>query len=317
MSIDQKARTEESPGARGRRGALVSRLENLESVAHHIEWTADYRRLKAGPIFASGWMTRTDTATVFDVTVSHQIEISGRTWSDLIAVVLPLESTGIVVNGYKLTAGDLLVQPADREFVAWGSRDSRVMLVLFPACRLEAGQSCDREGSRLLLSGETMYVNQDSPHFDRLRAKAAAIQGEPGDPDVCAVHAEMAEYVRRLEVPRIPGRSLECSSFNIIRRATDYIGANLTDAISIKNVGDAAATSLSRLERAFRSELGLTPSQYVLARRLDAARNRLLRKNGTSVAAVAFDCGFNHLGRFSGAYRRFYGELPSETLRTR
>jgi AraC-like DNA-binding protein len=32
-----------------------------------------------------------------------------------------------------------------------------------------------------------------------------------------------------------------------------------------------------------------------------------------SIAATAFDWGFNHLGEFSKAYRQQFGELPSQT----
>jgi len=49
--------------------------------------------------------------------------------------------------------------------------------------------------------------------------------------------------------------------------------------------------------------------------RLQVARDRLTRPGtGSSVTDIALDCGFVHLGRFSGQYRQAYGELPSETL---
>jgi AraC family ethanolamine operon transcriptional activator len=37
----------------------------------------------------------------------------------------------------------------------------------------------------------------------------------------------------------------------------------------------------------------------------------------TTVTQVAFGLGFWDLGRFAGAYRRLFGERPSETLRQR
>ena len=47
-------------------------------------------------------------------------------------------------------------------------------------------------------------------------------------------------------------------------------------------------------------------------------RYELLDQHGAvSVADTAFKWGFSHLGRFSAAYRREFGELPRETLRTR
>jgi transcriptional regulator GlxA family with amidase domain len=52
--------------------------------------------------------------------------------------------------------------------------------------------------------------------------------------------------------------------------------------------------------------------------RLQAARARLLAATeADSVTAIALDCGFAHLGRFAVAYRRAYGERPSETLARR
>jgi AraC-like DNA-binding protein len=41
------------------------------------------------------------------------------------------------------------------------------------------------------------------------------------------------------------------------------------------------------------------------------------RPGETTVTDIASDPGFSHLGRLSAAYRRQFGELPSDTLRRR
>jgi AraC-like DNA-binding protein len=53
----------------------------------------------------------------------------------------------------------------------------------------------------------------------------------------------------------------------------------------------------------------------VTARRLALARRRLAEaRPGETVARIAEDAGFTHLGRFAGIYRETYGEVPSATL---
>jgi len=63
--------------------------------------------------------------------------------------------------------------------------------------------------------------------------------------------------------------------------------------------------------------LGISPSRYVLLRRLQAARIALRDADPatSSVAEIASGCGFTELGRFAGAYRNVFGESPSITLR--
>jgi AraC-like DNA-binding protein len=62
--------------------------------------------------------------------------------------------------------------------------------------------------------------------------------------------------------------------------------------------------------------IGMSPTQYVLARRLKEVR-RVLRDadpDRVNVAEVARHFGFAELGRFAGRYRAAFGETPSTTL---
>ena len=63
--------------------------------------------------------------------------------------------------------------------------------------------------------------------------------------------------------------------------------------------------------------LGISPTRYMLLRRLKAVRIALRDADPATanVAEIAGGCGFTELGRFAGAYRTAFGESPSTTLR--
>jgi hypothetical protein len=62
-----------------------------------------------------------------------------------------------------------------------------------------------------------------------------------------------------------------------------------------------------------------SPQAYLVRLRLHRVRQALLAASHgtTTVSAVALDWGFWHFGEFSRAYRDCFGELPSDTLRSK
>jgi AraC-like DNA-binding protein len=101
-----------------------------------------------------------------------------------------------------------------------------------------------------------------------------------------------------------------------VRRAEEYLMANLGNPISIADVAVVARMSARSLSRGFRRHRGTTIKGFIKERRLEAANRILLaaEPGETNVTRVALDLGFEQLGRFSGDYRKTFGELPSETL---
>jgi AraC-like DNA-binding protein len=65
--------------------------------------------------------------------------------------------------------------------------------------------------------------------------------------------------------------------------------------------------------------LGMSPTRYLLLRRLNMARSALRRANPAtaSVAEIARIHQFMEPGRFAVTYRTIFGEMPSTTLRAR
>lgn len=101
-----------------------------------------------------------------------------------------------------------------------------------------------------------------------------------------------------------------------VKRAVDYIHAHLDQPIALADLVAVSGVPGRTLYKHFQDFKGVSPLSYLRQARLLRAREELLQgAPGASVACVAGRWGFEHLGRFAGAYRRRFGETPSETLR--
>jgi AraC-like DNA-binding protein len=96
--------------------------------------------------------------------------------------------------------------------------------------------------------------------------------------------------------------------------AAEYLEANMTEPIRMVDLAAVARVSVRALQIAFQKYRGCTPMEFVRERRLERARERLLAGGArASIAEIARECGFAHVGRFSARYRMRFGELPGET----
>lgn len=101
----------------------------------------------------------------------------------------------------------------------------------------------------------------------------------------------------------------------VVTRACELMHAQPAEPLSILQVCERVGASPSKLEYCFRSVLGIAPAKYMRAIRLNGVRRELRQAHSRSVQDVAARWGFWHLGEFAAAYRRQFGELPSQTLR--
>lgn len=99
-------------------------------------------------------------------------------------------------------------------------------------------------------------------------------------------------------------------------RARDYISACFDRPVTLKEVAGVACLSPNHLLRSFRQAFGLTPHQYLTARRMEQARKMLADQN-LSVTDVCLSVGFESLGSFSRTFRRHTGLPPSACRRKR
>lgn len=99
----------------------------------------------------------------------------------------------------------------------------------------------------------------------------------------------------------------------IVRDARDLISEWSQDFTCIADLCCALGVSRRALQQSFQDTLGVKPSTYMRAVRMNGARRAI--KTARSVAEAATLWGFWHFGRFARDYNMMFGELPSEAFR--
>ncbi len=103
----------------------------------------------------------------------------------------------------------------------------------------------------------------------------------------------------------------------VIRRFREIVAMHPLRPLHVPETSQAIGVSGRTLRMACQKHLGVSPTQYLMLRRMHLARRTLRRSHPdvTRVTDVATNLGFWELGRFSVNYRQIFGESPSTTLR--
>jgi AraC family transcriptional regulator len=92
-------------------------------------------------------------------------------------------------------------------------------------------------------------------------------------------------------------------------RVMDYADANLDSSISIEDLADAAGISRTHFLRSFRSQTGETPHRWLMARRLERAK-QLLQTSDEDLAGIAAQCGFSSQSHLCTVMKDALGMSP-------
>jgi AraC family transcriptional regulator len=110
---------------------------------------------------------------------------------------------------------------------------------------------------------------------------------------------------RRHVVERAPGR-LGCAT---VDRVAEFVDAGLSGRLTLDRLAAVATMSPFHFARAFKATTGLTPHQFVMARRMHRA-TALLLESTAAVADIADAVGLSNVSHFRRLFRRHMGLLP-------
>jgi AraC-like DNA-binding protein len=119
--------------------------------------------------------------------------------------------------------------------------------------------------------------------------------------------AFIAEQIRRLlGEPAIAGS--EPGGPDMAEQLRAHLDEHLFEPITIRAAAAAIDAAPTQLARAFSRTFGISPHAYVVGRRLEAARDRIL--GGQPLADVAAEVGFYDQAHLSRRFSRFLGTTP-------
>lgn len=94
----------------------------------------------------------------------------------------------------------------------------------------------------------------------------------------------------------------------LARDLRDLLDCQLFEGTTLAQAGSALGASPSHLVKCFTRTFAIAPHQYVMARRIDEARRRLL--GGEPIAMVAAGVGFYDQAHFTRQFKRHVGTPP-------
>ncbi|MDH3999036.1 MAG: helix-turn-helix domain-containing protein [Desulfuromonadales bacterium] len=101
----------------------------------------------------------------------------------------------------------------------------------------------------------------------------------------------------------------------LVELAEEYLYGIDANQVKVSELAHNLSVSIRTLEYAFKEVFGITPKRYLMIRRLNFVRQKLLREPNKTITHHATQHGFWHMAQFSADYKDFFGEAPSETLK--
>ncbi|MES9851402.1 MAG: AraC family transcriptional regulator [Candidatus Thiodiazotropha sp. L084R] len=120
-----------------------------------------------------------------------------------------------------------------------------------------------------------------------------------------AVHLLQNYCVRGLRSPKINGRL-----GNRIGKVLDYVQDNLHAEISIEDLANVAHMSPYYFIKWFKKQLGETPYQFIMRRRMEKAKH-LLKSTENPLKEIASEIGYGYTCNFSNAFKQHTGITPN------
>jgi AraC-like DNA-binding protein len=149
--------------------------------------------------------------------------------------------------------------------------------------------------SRLALVGDHLRTHLGAKPGDASAGPEAALGQHPGG-------------AGDRSLPEHQAGTADRSAARLAGDLRDLLDGRAFERTTLAQAGRDLGASPSHLVRTFTRAFGIAPHQYLVARRIDAARKRLL--GGEPIAQVAAEVGFYDQAHFTRQFRRHVGTPP-------
>ena len=148
-----------------------------------------------------------------------------------------------------------------------------------------------------------------------VRGLGALHRALQGPDDGFAAEELFADFVHRLRerLGDRPTADAQRPDHEVAADLRDLLDTRASEPVTLAEASRLLGASPGHLTRCFTRAFGIPPHRYLLARRIDAARKRLL--DGQPPALVAADVGFHDQAHLTRHFKRHVGTTPARFAR--
>lgn len=294
--------------------------QSLRDASEHDacggEWVQSYRQVSRGSYRASFEQMTIGDAVISRERIARSVAQETRSPAGKLSFIFPITARGgWRVNGHHETNTMVALRQGETELITVVGAESDLISLALPveAVGLSAGGAAIRSRARspadealgdwlCCLLGFGALEGRPSAEFERVLPGLLAERFL----DFWAAFDDRSKVLTSRR-----------ASLDLFRRVERHIADDPGEPVTLPSLAGHLGVPPERLRSAFLDAVGMPPSLWLRLARLDGARRELLdpKSSPGDVSDIAMRWGFFHLGRFSGRYRKHYGETPLETLR--
>ncbi|WP_295470843.1 helix-turn-helix domain-containing protein [uncultured Pseudomonas sp.] len=309
---------------------MLCEIRRFDDVDVHagaiLGWQQTYDQLSTGHASTLLKHVTGERFQIFQEALDKRVVQRGTAPHGRLCLAMPVSHAGpAVFQGRSIDTQSVTLLHSGQEFFVQATEGMDLLAITVDAARLErlADLEFPAPSARRLGALARLEMHQDvlatvrGQLLDLVDAALAAKQL----PEKLLEDRVMACMLDLLgQAVERDGRAVNHAVSAYLVRQSQELALDLAqrdEPVSVLEICECLNVSRRTLQRSFQTLTGLRPVEYLRAVRLNAARRRL---RGTdprqlTVARVASDLGFTHLGHFAGYYKTLFGEHPSETPR--
>lgn len=293
------------------------------------QWDLDLCQLDAGPFRGKLTQFGIEDVHIGEARFGRTLKQEGSPPDGLRTIVVPANAdVTFEWRGAGISGNHLMVFPRGAELTGISNSSFHVFTCSFPETLLSGVAETLGIVALDKLPKKADVFQCERRHMARLRQLLHGLCNQLTADETLLRDHGISECVT-WELPQLifraasnsHGQSLVMSATKrteIVNAAEAYIDQRLDLPLTVIEVCEELQVSIRTLQYAFSQRYGISPKQFIRAKRLNAARKMLRLSNSKeqTVVDIANDYGFWHMGQFAADYRKHFGELPSATLAT-
>jgi len=297
-----------SEGGYGQRLAERLRAEQAQAIVTRVLRTADMAVTETRCDVPIGNMSSHEREDAFFVTLTFRDYPGREYWEN-----------GRLVSVSDIRAGQTCIHDLKRGPSALIDKPFHVLFLYLPRGALEAIAE-DADAPRICdLNHEPVAI--DDPTILSLGQAVLPALSRPNQVNQLFVdHVLMALGIHVAQTyggmrPLAPPIRGGLAAWQV-KRAKEILASNLDGRVQLKEVARECGLSVSHFSRSFRRSVGAAPHNWLLTRRIDAAKEKL-RDGRLSLLDVALGCGFADQSHLTRVFTRIVGVSPGAWRRAR